>query len=74
MQETRRFELSVSPIDPELLEPIPGLKPVAIGHHYVAGTSPDGRALAVIGWPSDASAGGRLQLIDLQSRTVRRPV
>jgi len=71
VQETRRFELSVSPIDPELLGPIPGLKPVAIGHHYVAGTSPDGRALAVIGWPSDASAGGQLQLIDLEPWTVQ---
>jgi len=71
VEETRRFELAVSPIDPELLEPIPGLKPVAIGQHYVAGTSPDGRAFAVIGWPSDASAGGRLQLIDLQPWTVR---
>lgn len=71
VQETQRFELSVSPVDPELLEPIPGLKPVAIGHHYVAGTSPDGRALAVIGWPADASAGGQLQLIDLEPWTVR---
>lgn len=71
VQETQRFELSVSPIDPETLEPIPGLNPVAIGHHYVAGTRPDGRALAVIGWPSDASAGGQLQLIDLEPWTVR---
>jgi len=71
IQETRRFELSVSPIDPELLEPTPGLAPVVVGHHYVAGIRPDGRALAVIGWPSDASAGGRLQLIDLESWTVR---
>lgn len=71
VQETQRFELSVSPIDPETLEPIPGLKPVAIGHHYVAGTRPDGRALAVIGWPSEASAGGKLQLLDLEAWTAR---
>jgi hypothetical protein len=32
IEETRRFELSVSPVDPELLNPIPDLKPVAIGH------------------------------------------
>lgn len=37
VQETQRFELSLSPVEPELLEPIPGLPPVAIGHHYVAG-------------------------------------
>lgn len=71
VQETQRFELSVSPIDPEQLEPIPGLKPVAIGQHYVVGTKPDGRALAVIGWPSDASAGGQVQLIDLEPWTIR---
>jgi hypothetical protein len=71
IEETKRFELSVSPVDPELLDPIPGLKPVPIGHHFVAGTSPDGRALAVIGWPSDASTGGQLQLIDLEPWTVR---
>jgi hypothetical protein len=69
--ETQPFELSMSPIDPELLEPIPGLKPVVIGHHYVAGTRPDGGAIAVIGWPSGASAGGQLQLIELEPWTIR---
>ena len=68
--ETQPFELSLSPIDPETLEPVPGLQPVAVGHHYVAGIRPDGRALAVVGWPSDASAGGRLQLIDLATWTA----
>jgi hypothetical protein len=71
IEETNRFELSLSPFDPELLNPIPGLKPVAIGHHYVAGTSPNGRALAMIGWPSGASGSGQLQLIDLEPWTVR---
>lgn len=69
IHETQPFELSMSAIDPELLEPIPGLRPVPIGHHYVVGARPDGQALAVIGWPSAAHAGGRLQLIDLEPWT-----
>ncbi len=72
VQETNRFALLMSAIDPITLAPISGLAPLPVGHHYVDATSPDGGTLALIGWPTDSGSGGRLQMLDLERWNVHK--
>ncbi len=67
------MHLRARPIDPSTLIDIPGYAPIPFGHHYVARTSPDGRTVAVIHWPSgSANSGGTLHLIDVESWVDRQ--
>jgi hypothetical protein len=67
------LHLRMRPIDPSTLSDVPGYVPIPFGHHYVATTSPDGRTVAAILWPSgSANNGGTLHLIDAASWTDRQ--
>ena len=59
--------LQARPLDPATLTDLPSYAPIDFGHHYTFAVSPTRKILAVIIWPSDLGAGGKLHLIDLDT-------
>lgn len=61
--------LQARPVEPATLADLPGYAPINFGHHYTYAVIPDRKTLAVITWPGDYGAGGKLHLIDLDTWT-----
>ncbi len=61
--------LQAHPIEPTTLEDLPEYAPIDFGHHYTYAASPTRKILAVIIWPGELGAGGKLHLIDLDTWT-----
>lgn len=61
------FGLQARPMDPATLTDLPNYAPIDFGHHYTYAVSPDRKVLAVITWPGDTGAAGKLHMIDLDT-------
>jgi DNA-binding beta-propeller fold protein YncE len=59
--------LQARPVDPATIVDLPGYTPIDFGQHYTYAVAPDHKTLALITWPSDLGAGGKLHLIDLST-------